>query len=437
MSTVMQEQRELIINVPVLTRVEGEGALDLTINEEQIIDLKLRIFEPPRFFEKFAEGRYYHEMPDLVARICGICPVAYQMSTVHAMEAIFGLELTPWIRTMRRLMYCGEWIESHALHIHLLAAPDFLEYHNAAEMAKDYPEIVKRGVYLQELGNEIIKLLGGRSVHPVGVRVGGFHKAPSKQQVNHLLQKLQAALPQVEALVTWTAGLSSPDNSQDLTTVSIRHPHEYPMNEGNIISNAGLDIPIAEYSNHFVEMQVPHSTALQALLHNEAYLLGPLARVNLNFDQLPEVIQQTMAKTQITFPSNNMFHSIVARAIEIYYGFIEAIRILENYEFTQHPFVAVKEPRAGVGFGCTEAPRGMLWHRWELDEEGKVTACQIVPPTSQNQAQIEKDLRFSLQKLGLTKNPQILRHHAETIIRNYDPCISCATHFLNLSVTQA
>jgi coenzyme F420-reducing hydrogenase alpha subunit len=426
--------REIAINVPVLARVEGEGALDLTIKAGEISNLKLRIFEPPRYFEKFAEGRDYFEMPDLVARICGICPVAYQMSAIHALESILNIEITPWIRTMRRLLYCGEWIESHNLHIHLLAAPDFLGYSNAPELAKDYPEVVKRGVYLQELGNAIIKMLGGRSVHPVGARVGGFYQAPTAQQAKALLQKLEAALPQVEKLVEWTASLDLPDNSQDFNCVSVKHPDEYPMNEGNLVSSAGLNIPISEYNHHFKEFHVPHSTALHSLLENQPYLLGPLARVNLNFDLLPEPVKANLAKTAIQFPSNNMFHSIVARAAEVHYAFLEAIRILRDYQPTDTPYIPVEKTQAGIGFGCTEAPRGMLWHQWELDEQGRVIGTQIVPPTSQNQAQIEQDLRFSLQQKGLDSEPDDLRLYAETVIRNYDPCISCATHFLTLTI---
>ncbi len=426
----------ITINVPVLARVEGEGALDLTISNGEIDELRLRIFEPPRYFEKFAQGRDYFEVPDLVARICGICPVAYQMSAVHALESILNLEVTPWIRTMRRLLYCGEWIESHNLHIHLLAAPDFLGYSSAPELAKDYPEVVKRGVYLQELGNQIIKMLGGRSVHPVGVRVGGFHQAPSIQQAKTLLQQLEQALPQVEQLVEWTASLNLPDNRQDFNYVSVKHPTEYPMNEGNIVSSTGLDIPISEYDNHFKEFQVPHSTALHSLLDGKPYLLGPLARVNLNFALLSDPVKANLAKTCIQFPSHNMFHSIVARAAEVHYAFLEAIRILRDYKPSDTAYIPVEKTQVGVGFGCTEAPRGMLWHRWELDAQGRVIATQIVPPTSQNQAQIEQDLRFSLQQKGLDTEPNDLRLYAETVIRNYDPCISCATHFLKLTITQ-
>jgi len=426
-------KRTININVPVLARVEGEGALELKIRDQHIDELRLRIYEPPRYFEKFLEGRNYYDIPDAVARICGICPVAYQMSAVHAIESIFRIETSPWTRTMRRVMYCGEWLQSHSLHIHMLAAPDFLGFNSIIEMAEQHAAEVRRGLMLQTLGNDLIALFGGRSVHPVGVRTGGFYKAPSAERIQQMLARLQVAVPDAEALVGWTASLDLPDDEQDFVCVALRHENEYPLNEGRIVSNHGLDIGIDEYEAHFKELQVPHSTALHSLLHDRPYLLGPLARINLNRDRLPDAVSSVMDATGIRFPSRNMFHSIVARAVEIHFAITEAIRLLENYAEPQSTDVEIT-PTAGTGFGCTEAPRGLLWHRYELDADGLVKQARIVPPTSQNQARIEEDLRRSLEQFGLQRDEPDLRLHAEKVIRNYDPCISCATHFLQLDV---
>jgi len=429
----MTESHTININVPILARVEGEGALDLRIEDGCIKDLKLRIFEPPRLFEKFLEGRDYFEVPDMVARICGICPVAYQMSAVHALEGIFGIDPGPWVRAMRRALYCGEWLQSHSLHIHLLAAPDFLGYSSVTDMARDYPDEVRRGLRLQALGNQLIALFGGRSVHPVGVRVGGFHHAPTAVEVSAVLDELHAALPLAEALVGWTAALDMPVDVQRFTCVALRHPEEYPLNDGSIVSDNGLDIAIGDYEGCFEEQQVPHSTALHSLLRGQPYLVGPLARVNLNLDRLPEAVRAKLGATGIEFPSSNMFHSIVARAAEVHYAVLEAIRVLEGYHVPDAPYVPV-QPRAGVGYACTEAPRGILWHRYEVDVNGRVVSARIVPPTSQNQARMEQDLRSSLEAFGLDREQEALRLRAETVIRNYDPCISCATHFLKLNI---
>ncbi len=429
----MTDKRDISLTVPVLARVEGEAALSLVVRSGRIETLQLRIFEPPRLFEKFLEGRDYTEVPDAVARICGICPVAYQMSAVQAIEGIFGIEATPWIRDMRRVFYCGEWLQSHSLHIHLLALPDFLGFKSAVEMAAKYPAEVRRGLRLQGLGNEILRLFGARSVHPVGARVGGFHRAPTPAEVEAQLANLRAALPEAEALVRWLGSLKLPAVEQDFVSVALRHPPDYPLYEGRLASDRGLDAPIANFETRFAEHQVPHSTALHCLHDGEPYLVGPLARLNLNAERLPSATKKLLKETGLRLPSRNLYHSIVARALEMHCAIVEATRLLENYAVPESPYVEVR-PRAGIGYGATEAPRGLLWHRYELDGAGKVMAARIVPPTSQNQARIEEDLRTALEAQGLDRPAEQLRWTSETVIRNYDPCISCATHFLDLRV---
>jgi len=431
----MTESREFAINVPVLARVEGEGALAFTVRGGRIDDLQLRIFEPPRFFEKFLEERDYSEVPDIVARICGICPVAYQMSAVAAIEAAFAVDVGPWVNAMRRVFYCGEWIQSHSLHIHLLALPDFLGVDSVIGLAREQPGIVRRGLRLQALGNDLIRLFGGRSVHPVGARAGGFFHAPSTAAVRDACEQLAAALPEAEALVRWVAGLALPDSPQQFTSVALVHPTDYPMATGRICSSDGLDIETAEFDQHFAESHVPHSTALQCHLHGKPYLVGPLARLNLNHARLPSASAALLKRLPVTFPSANPFHSVIARAIEIHAALSEALRILSAYDMPASPYAKVV-PRAGVGHGATEAPRGLLWHRYEFNGQGRVHAARIVPPTSQNQARIEQDLRQTLAHYGLDRSVDELRKRAETAIRNYDPCISCATHFLRLTVVR-
>lgn len=431
----MTDQRKVSIRVPVLARVEGEGALHIDVCQGQIQDLKLKIFEPPRLFEKFLEGRSYQELPDTVARICGICPVAYQMNAVHAIESIFACEPGPWVRQMRRLIYCGEWLESHALHVHLLALPDYFGCSSVTELAKLQPAAVKRGLRLQGIGNKIIRMLGGRSVHPVGVRIGGFYKAPDESQIEVLLAEVRQLLPEATDLMHWLAeiDLAARAPGQVFTSVAMRHDSEYPLNAGRLLSDQGLDIAIDEFDQHFVEHHIPHSTALHCLLHDEPYLVGPLARLNLNRDLLPLAVQAQMTGIQFTLPSNNMFDSALARAVEMLFCLHEAEAILEHYQRPASPY-ADYTVKAGVGYGCTEAPRGTLWHRYELDDEGRVLSARLVPPTSQNQARIEADLRCSLQDIGLEQSDAALRLHAEMVVRNYDPCISCSTHFLDLRI---
>ncbi len=429
----MTEPGEIRIRVPVLTRVEGEAALNLRIHDGRIEQAELHIFEPPRLFEQLLVGREYHEVPDFVARICGICPVAYQMSAATALEGIFALDAGDWVTRMRRVFYCGEWIQSHALHIHLLALPDFLGFRSAPEMARVYPDAVRRGLALQALGNDLIRLFGARSVHPVGARVGGFHRAPRPREVQTVLAQLQQALPEAEALLRWSATLELPDVAQEFCCVALRHPEEYPMLQGRLVSSHGLDIPVERFEQAVTEFQVPHSTALHALLDGKPYVTGPIARLNLNHDRLPPATRDVLAETGIRFPSRNMYHSLVARAAEIHVAVVEAIRLLADYTEPPQGYVE-PQPRAGTGHGCTEAPRGCLYHRYETDAHGNIRSARIVPPTSQNQARMEQDLVDSLHAFGLQQPEDALRARAETVIRNYDPCISCATHFLRLKL---
>lgn len=426
--------RKKSINIPILARVEGEGAIDIEIENEKVKKLALRIYEPPRYFEKFLEGRDYNDVIDIVARICGICPIAYQMSAAHAIEQIFDVHPGAWVRDFRRFLYCGEWIQSHALHVHLLAAPDFLGFESAIEMAKKFPEEVKRGMRLQQLGHDILELIGGRSVNPVGNCVGGFYRAPEVSEIKTILASLKAHLQDAIDMARWINTLNVPSFSQDITYVSLQHPDEYPFNEGRIVSSKGLDIDISEFDEHFKEVQTPHSTAFHAFLDDKPYVVGPLARLVLNFDKLPPEVQSLAQDINCLPESQTMFDSVKARAIEIYFAILESIRICENYIYPEESCVKEFKPKTGLGFGCTEAPRGLCWHRYEFGDDGLAKSSRIVPPTSQNQAYIEEDLRLTFEKFGCDHDDEILRKMAEMVVRNYDPCISCSVHFLNLNV---
>jgi len=421
------------IKVDVLARVEGEGALYLNFKDGKVAGVQLSIYEPPRFFEALLRGRRFDEAHDITSRICGICPIAYQMSAVHAMEDAFGVKVEGQLRALRRLLYCGEWIESHVLHVYMLHAPDFLGYHGAIEMAKDHPAIVERGLQLKKVGNEIVELLGGRAVHPVNVRVGGFYKVPHKRDFQHLAERLKWARDAALETVKWTAGLAFPEFEQDYEFVALRHENEYPFNEGRLVSSKGLDISVREFDDHFAEEHVAHSNALHCVLKERgAYFTGPLARYNLNFDQLSPLAQEAAREAGLPPICHNIFQSIIIRSIETLYACDEALRIIDEYEMPDAPAVDI-QPRAATGYAATEAPRGTLYHRYSIDEAGLITDAKIVPPTSQNQKTIENDLwHFAESYIHLPDAE--LQHQCEQAIRSYDPCISCATHFLRLNV---
>lgn len=421
------------IKVDTLARVEGEGALYLRVKGGKVADVRLNIYEPPRFFEAFLRGRQYREAPDLTARICGICPVAYQMSAVHALEDAFGINVDGPLRALRRLLYCGEWIESHTLHIYLLHAPDFLGYDDAIQMAKDHRDLVERGLQLKKAGNEIVALLGGREVHPINVRVGGFYQLPHRQDLLRLAEKLKWAREAALETVRWTAGFEFPAFAPDYEFVSLSHPDEYPFNEGRIVSSKGLNIAVREFNDHIHEQHVPHSNALHAVMPgHEIYLAGPLARFNNNFTRLSPLVQEASRAAGLPGLCRNPFQSIIVRSLEVLYACDEALRIITEYEPPAHSVIDYL-PRAGIGHGCTEAPRGLLYHRYEIDETGLIRDALIVPPTAQNQKRIEADLRqFVPTQLALPKDQ--LTWRCEQAVRNYDPCISCATHFLKLEL---
>ncbi|MBL8851288.1 MAG: Ni/Fe hydrogenase subunit alpha [Planctomycetaceae bacterium] len=421
--------------VKALTRVEGEGRLYVRMNGDTVEHVEFNIYEPPRFFESFLRGREIREVPDITARICGICPVAYQMSACHALEKALGIQTTPEIRALRRLLYCGEWIESHALHIHLLHAPDFLGYESGISMAADHRKVVERGLRLKKVGNEILEVLGGRAIHPINVTVGGFYRAPRVRDLRGLLPDLEWGLEAAIETVRFVAGLEFPDFEQDYECVSLRHPDEYPMNEGRIVTSSGLDIRVDQFEQHFEERHEPQSTALHSVLLPDAssYLVGPLARINLCHQQLPPQARKALHESGIDWPSRNMFQSIVARAIEVVAAYEEALRIVDDYraepDVSRIPFT----PHAGEGCHATEAPRGLIYHRYRIGDDGLIAEARITPPTSQNQGQIEDDLRRFVPGVLQYDDPEATRR-CEHLIRNYDPCISCATHFLKMTI---
>jgi sulfhydrogenase subunit alpha len=434
----MTHRHERTLRTGGLARVEGEGALHIRVRGDRVDEVELDIYEPPRFFEAFLRGRSYREPPDITSRICGICPVAYQTSAFLAIEAACGVTVDGQLAALRRLLYCGEWIASHALHIYMLHAPDFLGYPGAVEMARDHRDLVERGLALRRAGNAIMETIGGRAVHPVNVQVGGFYSVPAREDLVGLDGQLHAALDVALATVEWTAGFDFPELTIDHELLALRQPGRYPIDGGTVATTGGREFEAADFEQHIVEQQVPHSTALHARLHGQqtgqpaTYLTGPLARYTLNSGLLPPLARAAAAAAGLGDTCRNPFRSILVRAVEVVGAIEEAIRIIADYEPPDMASVAVA-PRAGVGSGASEAPRGVLFQRYELDADGVVRSARIVPPTSQNQAAIERDLgTFAQARLAL--DDEQLTRECERAIRNYDPCISCATHFLTVSV---
>jgi sulfhydrogenase subunit alpha len=426
----MAERRT--IEVGALARVEGEGALHLCVEGDRVVDLRLEIYEPPRLFETFAVGRRAEELPDLLARICGICPVAYQMSAVGAVEAAWGVEPHAQVRALRRLYYAGEWMESHLLHMVFLAAPDYLGLDDGMQIARLHRSEVERALRVRKLGNRILELLGARPVNPVGVRIGGFHRVPERAELAELGDELRRARGEAEALLHWFQTLPVPRRPQPVELVALRHECDYPMNEGRIVSSAGLDVEPARFDEAFEEQQVRHSNALHCRVRGRgAYMVGPLARVRLNADRLSPTASAAHAALADRFEADDPAASVFARGIEVLQAIDEALACIDAFE--PPPPVEPVEPRAGVGHAVTEAPRGVLYVSVRSDSAGNVEALRIVPPTAQNQARIEEDLRALAPRI-LSLDSDAARRSCEGAIRDYDPCISCSVHFLDLRI---
>lgn len=445
----MNPPADRVLRLDALARVEGEAALHLRVQDGAVTETRLRIYEPPRFFEALLTGRGHTEPPDITSRICGICPVAYQMSACQAIENACGVTVDGPLAELRRLMYCGEWIESHALHIYLLHAPDFLGRADVVELARDQRAAVERGLRIKQTGNAILELLGGRPIHPVNVRIGGFYRTPTPDELRPLTERLRQARDDALETVRWVAAFSFPDVACDHDLLALRHPGRYAIDSGTPTVRAAQErspalreFPLSDFEERVREEQVPHSTALTAALDGRRFLTGPLARYAISGRWLHPAAAEAARDAGLGDPAagavcDNPFRSIVVRAVEVVHAVEEALRIIDGYERPARPAVEV-QPRESSGVGATEAPRGLLYHRYALAENGTLTEARIIPPTAQNQTAIEEDVRRAVQSRldrdGPAADDDELTHLCERAIRNHDPCISCAAHFLALTV---
>ncbi|EXU65680.1 dehydrogenase [Streptomyces sp. PRh5] len=448
----MSHRGSRVLRLDALARVEGEAALHLAVRDGTVAEARLRIYEPPRFFEAFLVGRGHGEPPDITSRICGICPVAYQTTACQAIERACGVTVDEPLVELRRLLYYGEWIESQSLHIHLLHAPDFLGHPSAVELAREHRAAVERGLRIKQAGNAIMEQLGGRAIHPINVRIGGFYHVPAPAELAPLADRLRRAHDDALETVRWVAGFDFPDAEYHGPLMAMRDPGRYAIDSGTpAVMAAGVGsngstpvraLPVEEFERHVVERQVPHSTALVSELDGHHYLTGSLARYAVSGRWLHPSALDAAREAGLGDPATgavcrNPFRSIIVRAVEVAHAVAEALRIIDAYEPPSRSYVAVP-PRPATGCAATEAPRGLLYHRYAMDADGTLTLARIVPPTAQNQSAIEDDLRRQVQsrldRPGEPPGDEELTALCERAVRNHDPCISCSAHFLDLTV---
>lgn len=421
------------LKVDYITRVEGEGGIEITLDEQRrLLDVRVTVFEPPRFFEGIVRGRRCEEVADIVARICGMCPVSYQLGTLTAVEKILGIQVSRQVRLLRKVFALSQYLGSHGVHVFFLALPDYLGFDSIFEMAGQHRDLVNRGLRLKKLGNDITSCLGAREVHPVTAVLGGFTKLPPRSALDDLIVQLRARQEDAQAALEFVAGLPRPAWTGGRIFGALWHPGEYGLDEGEWRTNDGLSLSAEEFAGVIEEYQVPYSHALRCRLKSGAsYMVGPLARVNLNFEQLAPSALHAARQLNLTLPDYNPFNSIVSRLLEIMHAIELGIKYLEETPVAEESLSY--DISAGAAASLIEAPRGTLYHRYRIDELGVVQEARIIPPTTQNLARIEQDLWELTPQIAGEPDDSIARA-CEVAVRNYDPCLSCATHCIVRSV---
>lgn len=425
----------MVIRIDKLTKIEGHGSLVLNIKDGKVEDLYLEVLEGSRFFESLLLGRKYSEAPEVSSRICGICAIAHYLTALKAVERALGVTPSEQTIELRKLLYLAGNLQSHVAHIYFLALPDYLGYESAFAMAKDRPEHVKRALRMRGLANDLVEVVGGRLIHPFTPVVGGFSSLPARGELRGLLERFRNAKQDAVATADLFASAKMPKFERETEYLALTKRGTFPIYDGEEVgSTKGQSFSTANYQEQIKEFVVPHSTAKHSVRQTtgESFSVGPLARLNLNRKYLSDGAKETMDRIGIKFPSSNPFMYNMARTIEVVHYIDEITGILEELLEVglkeEEPRVRVK---AGKGIAATEAPRGTLYYQLELDRDGKIEHANIVTPTAQNLENVESDLRVLVpQLLALSKKKLILT--LEKLIRAYDPCITCSTHFLEV-----
>ncbi|MGQ9569740.1 MAG: Ni/Fe hydrogenase subunit alpha [Thermodesulfovibrionales bacterium] len=414
------------VNIDYIARVEGEASVKLDIKDGKINDLKLNIWEPPRFFEGFLINRRFDEVPDIVARICGICPVSHMTTAIRAIENALDLTPSPEIVKIRKIMALSQILASHLIHIYMLALPDYEGFKSIADMLPGFRVEIKRLIRLKEVINNLTSLFGGRPLHPVAMIVGGFTKPPSKDAVGRMIKDLESIKTDAVETLNFISLLPFPRFNCKSEYVAIHSLSEYAVNEGFIISNNGIEVKENEYYSVFEEKEVPYSNAkMTSIKGRGSFMVGALARLNLKFDMLHEDAKKAAGEIGFKVPDFNPFHNNIAQAIEVIHGISECIEILDS--LTLKDYETKINLREGGGIALTEAPRGLLCHHYVLNKRGIVEKANIVTPTSHNFMNLEENLKRLVKKF-INNNKEEIKLKCEMLVRAYDPCFSCSVH---------
>jgi len=419
-----------------LSRVEGHGDLILDVKNKKIEKLIFRIPESPRFFEAMLVGRKYDKPSHITSRICGICSVAHTLASIKATEAAFDIKPSEQTIKLRKLIMHHECVQSNVLHVYFLAAPDFFGVGSVFPLIKTHPEVVNIALRAKMMANEMVRIIGGRAVHPIRTVVGGFTKLTTMEEMVKMKEMLKAIYPDFEKTLEVFKTLKLPDFERETEYISITDPIEYALYDGNIKSTDGWEIDDQDYLSKINEKVVQHSTAKHCWSSRDAYFVGALARFNNNYDQLSDNAKEYAQELGLKAPCYNTFMNNIAQFVEVVHSIDDSIKIIDELMengIDEDKAMAEIKVKAGRGVGVVEAPRGLLIHDYTYDERGRIKKANLIIPSNQNSANIEKDMQALVPTI-IDKSEDEIKLGCEMMIRAYDPCISCSTHFLNIKL---
>ncbi len=430
------------VNVEYLTRVEGHGNIVVDVEEGTIKECKLEIIESPRFFEAMLRGRSIFEAQHITSRICGICSCAHSLVSIQAAEDALGITPSHQTRELRRLLLHQEMLDSHILHIYILVLPDLMRVKSFVPLLETHEKVVRRALKMKKCVNDVCELIAGRHIHPITTVIGGFTKLPRRHELESMLRMLEDLKLDVDATVELFKGIKFPEFERETEYVAlVRDDEEYPLLDGDIGSTDGVRKHKHQYRKITNEFIVPHSTAKHTRLSRESYMVGALARLNLNFDKLHPRAKEAAEALGFKVPNHNPYLNTVAQLIECVHCVEDSIAIVKNFlengiDYSEEVSVGLNERgtipvKAGRGVGAVEAPRGVLFHEYEIDDQGKIVGANCIIPTNQNLNNIEHDMKKLIPEI-LDNSEEEITLLLEMLVRAYDPCISCSTHFLDV-----
>ncbi|MFH1506482.1 MAG: Ni/Fe hydrogenase subunit alpha [archaeon] len=422
------------IKLDYITKVEGHADLSIKIRKDKKPDVNLKIFEGARFFEGLVTNMDFKRVPLVTSRICGVCSQAHLLASYTALEQAQNIKISNQTSSLRKLLLYASIIQSHALHLFFMSLPDYFNIENAIELAKKRPEIVKLAISIKSLANKILEIVGGRQIHSVTTRFGGFTKLPEKKELDELLSLLKKEKPKMlREFKQIFSTLKQPDFKTDNDFLALCSD-EYAPFKGTLKTLSSITFEIGDYRTYLKENIRTYSSSKFVSMKNKSFITGALARVNLKSEFLSKDAKKLLKTTKLELPNRNPFNNNLCQAIEIIHFFDECITILQKLRVRQEKEVEVKLKEPTIGVSAIEVPRGVLFHEYTLRADGSISACNIITPTTQNVLSIENDIKKMLPQI-LNKPKKEITDMIERLIRAYDPCISCSTHFLNVKWT--